>query len=309
MQQKNIRYDHSDGPIFIGGLSFSAKTPLRLMLSSHSNIALSRRTYMWQRFYGRYGDLSQRENFERCLEAMLARKSIQALSPNPERIRREFLLGSPTYGYLFALFHEHFAESVGRRRWGAQIGLIEDYADVIFGDYPTACMIHMVRDPRVRQQKASVKHRQRTGKAGWETAKWLHSAKLAKRNQARYADRYLIVSSEALLADPEPSLRRICDFVGEIYEPSMLTMESAIRFGEENTELTGNTLQQSLSDGMSQRDLAFTQVYARNQILEFGYDLRPVRLSWKEQFLFNIVDRPANLASMFAWRTLQTIRS
>ena len=60
-------YDNhvSAGPIFIGGLSFSGKTTLRLMLSSHPVIVLSRRTYMWQRFYGRYGDLRRPENLER----------------------------------------------------------------------------------------------------------------------------------------------------------------------------------------------------------------------------------------------------
>jgi hypothetical protein len=34
-----------------------------------------------------------------------------------------------------------------------------------------------------------------------------------------------------------------------------------------------------------------------------------VRLSLKDRLLFNVVDRPANLASMLAWRTLHTIRS
>ena len=31
-------------PIFIGGLSYSGKTPLRIMLSAHPNILLTRRT-------------------------------------------------------------------------------------------------------------------------------------------------------------------------------------------------------------------------------------------------------------------------
>lgn len=264
---------------------------------------------MWQRYYGRFGDLSQRENFERCLEAILARKSVQALAPDPERIRREFSSRPPTYGSLFALIHEHFAESVGRKRWGAQIGLIEEYADVIFADYPTARMIHMVQDPRIRQQNASVKHRQRTGKTGWETAKWLHSANLARRNQAQYPDRYLIVSGEVFLADPEPSLRHICDFLGEVYEPSMLTMKSAIRFGDGELEATGDVAQELSSGAIARRDLLFTQSYAGQHIIDFGYDLQPVHLSWKEHILFYVVDRPANLASMFAWRTLQTIRS
>jgi hypothetical protein len=306
-------YDNhvSAGPIFRGGLSFSGKTTLRLMLSSHPVIVLSRRTYMWQRFYGRYGDLRRPENLERCLEAMLARKSIQALSPDPERIRREFWRGPANYGRLFALIHRHFAESIGKRRWGAQIGLIEEYADVIFADYPAARMIHMIRDPRARQGSVSTRSRQRAGKTGWETARWLHSARLARRNEIRYPGRYLVVGHETLLADPEGQLFHICDFLGERFEPAMLTMESAVRFGEpkpapDNAVAVTET---PPTKQIPHRDLAFTQTYAGRHIADFGYDLRPVRLSWKDQLLFNVFDRPANLASMFAWRTLQSIRS
>ncbi|UCG25566.1 MAG: sulfotransferase, partial [Chloroflexota bacterium] len=222
----------SAGPIFIGGLSYSGKTPLRLMLSSHPLIVLSRRTYMWQRYYGRFGDLSRPDNLERCLEAMLARKSIQALSPDPERIRREFWRGPATYSRLFEIIHCQFALSIGKRRWGAQIGLIEEYADVIFDDYPAARMIHMIRDPRARQGSVPV-GRRRAGKTGWETARWLHSARLARRNETRYVGRYLVVSHEALLADREGQLRDMCDFLGERFYPEMVTTESAVRFGDQ----------------------------------------------------------------------------
>ena len=45
------------GPIFVGGLDRSGKTLLRLALSSHPNIAMTRRTYTWTEVYQRYGDL------------------------------------------------------------------------------------------------------------------------------------------------------------------------------------------------------------------------------------------------------------
>jgi hypothetical protein len=292
------------GPVFIGGLSYSGKTPLRLMLSSHPNLALSRRTYMWQRYFGRFGDLADRVNFDRCLAAMLARPSIQALSPDADQIRRDFGQGPATYGHLFAVIHAQFAASVGKGRWGAQIGLIEEYADVIFADYPGARMIHMVCDPRQRWQQAA-NGRRRTGKLGWETARWLHSARLARRNQARYPGRYLVVNREALDDRPEATLRDICDFLGETYRPQMLTMEAAIRFGDEaqvkEPPAAGRTL--------PRRDLAFTQAYAGRQIADFGYQVAPLRLSFKDQLLFQVLDRPANLASLVAWRAVRSLRS
>src|SRR5262245_50478355 len=113
------------GPIFIGGLAHSGKTELGLMLSAHPNIVLTRRTYMWTRFYNRYGDLNRSDNFERCLTAMLRHKYMQVLEPDPERIRQEFWQGPPTYTRLFALFQEHYAERVGKPRWADQLGFIE----------------------------------------------------------------------------------------------------------------------------------------------------------------------------------------
>src|SRR5690554_3292259 len=102
--------DPMQSPIFIGGLDNSGKTHLRLALSAHPDIAMTRRSYMWTRVYQRYGDLRERENFERCLQALMSRKDVRALQPDVDRIRREFWAGEPTYGRLFALIHEHYAE-------------------------------------------------------------------------------------------------------------------------------------------------------------------------------------------------------
>ena len=57
------------GPIFIGGLSQSGKTELRLALGAHPSIELTRHTDMWDRFYGRYGNLGRPRNLDRCLAA------------------------------------------------------------------------------------------------------------------------------------------------------------------------------------------------------------------------------------------------
>jgi hypothetical protein len=307
MNQMSHTPGQDDRPVFIGGLSYSGKTPLRLMLSSHTNLALSRRTYMWQRYYRRFGDLADAGSFDRCLATMLAHPSIRALSPDEARIRRDFGRGPATYGRLFAVIHEQFAAAYGKERWGAQIGQIEEYADVIFADYPAARMIHMMSDPRQRWQRAA-NGRRRTGKTGWETAKWLHSAHLARRNQARYAGRYLVVDDDSLAHEAEATLRTVCDFLGESYEPEMLTMEAAIRFGDDE-ETAGKDRPASGARSLPRRDLAFTQAYAGRQIADFGYPIAPVRLSLKDQLLFNVLDRPANLACLVAWRTVRGFRS
>jgi hypothetical protein len=297
------------GPIFIGGLAHSGKTPLRLMLAAHPDLAMSRRTYMWTRFYNRYGDLSGRDNYERCLAAMLKQKGIRALRPDPDRIRREFWQGSPTYARLFALFHEHYAQQLGKSRWGDQLGFIERFVEPIFAAYPTARMVHMIRDPRDRSEVAMTKSRYRKGKVGWSTARWLYSAALAQENQDRYPDRYQVIRYEILVAEPEKTLRTICAFLGEDYRPRML---DAARFGKaeqsRRASLAGEPAVRSsknMGHRLSERDLAFTQAYTRRHLLDFDYPLQPTMLSQAERLLFYFVDWPANRLGMAAWNTLK----
>ena len=268
-------------PLLIGGLSYSGKTPLRLMLNAHPSLNITRRTYMWTRFYGRYGNLDHAANFERCLTALLAVKGVRELRPDVARIRREFRQGPPTYGHLFALFHRHFAERQGKPRWGDQLGSIEQYAGPIFTAYPKAQMIHMIRDPRQRCLSG------RRGTVGWEAARWRESARLAAHNQERYPERYLVVQYEALLARPEPTLRMICAF---LQEPFQLGVLEAVRV--EEMDRPDHTL--------SPHDRAFIQAYTKAEMRRVQYwpEAEPPR---RRQWPGRLVAWAANLVGAAAY--------
>jgi len=208
-------------PIFIGGLDRTGKTLLRLMLSSHPNIAITRRTYMWSKYYNKFGDLGKVENFNQCLNAILDSRSISFLDPDEEEIRREFSKGEATYARLFAIIQLQYAIRMGKSRWGDQMGMIELYADAIISAYPGAKIIHMIRDPRNRFEEKFVRKKSKPGKVGWETGRWLKSVQLANHNLASYPEKYHILRYETLILDPEGTLRSICDFIEEPYEPGM----------------------------------------------------------------------------------------
>ena len=300
-------------PIFIGGLAHSGKTPLRLMLSSHPNIAMTRRTYFWTRFYNRFGDLADSENFERCLSAIMQHKHVRMLDPDSGEIRRDFWRGPPTYAHLFALFQAQYAVRLGKPRWGDQLGFIERYADPIFSAFPLARMIHMVREPGDRYEVSATRTRHRPGKVGWATAGWLDSVALMRKNLQRYPDRYKVVHHEMLVSQPEETVREVCAFLEEDFVPTMITMEDAIRFGnilEQNTDHRPKSFavptksEKFSTKVMSKRELAFIQNVTKPASLALGYSVTPTQLSLHERLCFYLIDWPINRAGMLAWQTL-----
>jgi hypothetical protein len=302
----------NDGPIYIGGLDRSGKTTMQAFLASHPRIAIPYAgSNLWSFFYARYGDLSREENFENCLAALLSYSHVVALNPDPERIRREFRQGPAAYARLFALLHEHYAEQQGKPRWGDQSGLIETYADYLFAADPAAKMIHMLRDPRDRYAASLARAPKGKGRAGGAAARWLYSVRLAERNCRRYPDSYTVVRFETMIAQPEQTLRQVCAFLGEEYVPDMLTMDGSPLQRDKLARTAGRAPGQSplsidfiggFRQSLSPGDIAFIQQVAGKKMVEYGYALDPVAFSAAENLRFRLVDWPANLARMAAWR-------
>lgn len=300
-----------DSPIFIGGLDRTGKTPLRLILTSHSNIAISRRTYMWSKYYQRYGDLHLKENFENCLQQMLNSKNIQFLEPDEASIRKKFWEGEPTYGRLFAIIQMDFARRWGRGRWGEQMGMLESYADPIFASYPNAKIIHMVRDPRLRYGEKFANNSPKPGKLGWETGRWLNSIELANRNLERYPSNYKILRYESLFVDPQLMIKEICDFIHEPFEPGMLNMEDAIRFGSKPVEINSYLVDygedgfpggKAIQKKISAREVAFIQSNAGKELLEHDYPLENREFSIADWIIYSVFDWPINSIGELAWK-------
>ena len=305
---QNMEQKHMErGPIFIGGTGRSGKTWMRFMLSSHPNICLSRRANLWTDHDGRYGDLARVANLERCLDTLLRSKHIQFLNPDADRIRREFRHGPATYARLFALLHEHYAEQQGKPRWGDQTEMIEALADRILAAYPPAKFIHMLRDPR--DCAAAMMERRGRGKGGIGAvaAAWVHSARLAQRNMQRYPDSYMTVQYETLVRQPEQTLRQVCVFLSEDYEPAMLAMDDIPRF-RQSTAPGQSPLSAAFIGGfrnaLSRRQVAFIQRYAAAEMLAFGYASELLKMNEIERFAFWMADWPANLLRAAAWRRL-----
>lgn len=299
------------GPIFIGGVERSGTSLLYALLGSHPNIAMTRRTNLWPYFYRQYGDLAEPENLDRLLNTWKTYRRVWVLDLNLEAIRKEFYLGETSYTRLFALLWEQFADRMGKPRWGDKSLHTERYADVIFRAFPGARILHIVRDPRDRFASALKRWKVIRGGVGSGTGMWLDSVRTGYRNLRKYPGQYRFVRYESLAAEPEKTMQEICDFIGEVYDPEILTMRGAENFRDEG----GNSSFEQREPGaistssvgryrkyLTTRWIAFIQVIAGGEMQSLDYVLDDIRFSGRERLLFTTVDLPLNAARLTAWR-------
>ncbi|HZD10199.1 MAG TPA: sulfotransferase [Candidatus Binatia bacterium] len=306
------------GPVFVAGLERSGTSLMYALLASHPNIAMTRRTNMWTYFYGQYGDLQTVENFERCLSMMMRYKRLVKLEPDPQRIRREFLQGERTYSRLFALLEEHYAERLGKPRWGDKSLHTERYAEPIFAAYPGARMLHMIRDPRDRYASVLARWKSRRGRVGAGTAMWLSSVALAQENARRYPQQVMVVRYETLAAEPEATLEQICAFIGEAYAPEMLTMKGARKFrddgsnssyGERKPGVISTSSVGRFRQVLSPQQIAYIQSRSAVEMARYDYALEPITLTRAQRLLFTLYDWPLNQALFVAWHLRHALQN
>jgi hypothetical protein len=257
----------SGGPIFLGGLAFTGKTPLRIALTAHPRLVLTRHTALWVRYHGCYGDLADARNLDRCLATMASDPAVAVLAPDRRRIEREFRAGPATYAHLFELVHRHHAERLGKQRWGEQMGRFEHHADRVLTAYAGAQMVHMVRDPRTWLGAAVATRSRRPGRLGREAARWRESADLAVRNPRRYGGRYLVVRYEALRGDPDATLRRVAAFLGEDFHPAMISALAGVHIDDPRHRAVS-------PPGHQRRVSVVIERHAAEQVRALGYQLR-----------------------------------
>jgi hypothetical protein len=310
--------DASSEPILIAGADRSGTSLMFALLASHPNISMVRRTNMWRWFYGRYGDLGDPRNLDRCLDDLLRYPRNQPLAPDVVRIREEFRAGEPTYGRLFSLFHEHAAQRGGKRRWGDKSLHTEHHVDKILGELPGARVIQMVRDPRDRYASVARRYEDTTRGLGSVMGRWLSSSAAIARNQRRYPENVMTIRYETLARAPEATLRGVCAFVGEPYADAMLRMEGApdhagaggnssfTRFepGTISTKSIGR-----FREVLTPREIAFIQAVAAGRMRSFGYE--PVSVPWPsspERLALLTGSLAVDLARLLGWRAMEQTR-
>ena len=140
-------------------------------------------------------------------------------------------------------------------RWGDKSLGAERFADTILAAYPTASMVHVLRDPRDRYASQATHRTPRRSGAGRAAALWHWSERLARHHSRRFPGRYLVVRYEDLVADPNPRLEEIRCFLGldvstGTIDPTPFTLASVARHRRDLNADERRFLELALAPGM-----------------------------------------------------------
>jgi len=217
----------SDRPIFVVGCPRSGTTLLQVMLHSHRRIAIPPETRFLIPLYqqrAEFGDLTDDGN-RRELATFITRRGskFRDLGLDVRQVSREIVEGPPTVGSAAGILFRAYARRFDKERWGDKRPGYFSYIPELLRMFPDAQLIHLVRDGR--DCVASLKRM-----PWWEhdsvvsMCVWAQAVDYCRRAGRRVGpQRYIELQYEQLVADPEPELRRLCEFLEEDFDPSMLT--------------------------------------------------------------------------------------
>lgn len=281
-------------PIFIIGTERSGTNLLRLILNSHSHIAIPHPPHILKNFSQLeplYGDLSQDANFKKLVKDAV---TMVELHPYPweikldsERIFRE--VPERNLMNIFFSIYNQYLESMHKERWGCKSTFMLYHVAAIRQYYPRAKFIYMVRDGRdvaVSARKSifnrySVYYIARL----WKKEQQLGISWLNKLS----VNDILVVKYESLLDDPKNTIEVLCGFLNEPFENAMLNFSTtpeakksaSISKSWENTSrpiMKGNV--DKFRKELTEKEIELFEAIASPELEYFSYPLtRPACIS------------------------------
>jgi Sulfotransferase family len=228
---------------FVVGVGRSGTTLLRLMLDAHPQLAIGPETQF-------VGDLVDQDILGAGAAELIDRIVTARTWEDFGLSRVEFAeraAGHDLAGVLRA-FYSLYAESQSKARWGEKTPGYVRRMEPISRALPEAYFVHLIRDGRdvaLSRRARGMGADKPMHKTAFLWCKRIQDA----RSQARRLDgRYMELRYEDLVADPEPHLRRICEFIELEFDPAML------RHNESAAERLAELGDLEAEDGRQARD-------------------------------------------------------
>lgn len=235
----------SPNPFFIVGAPRSGTTLLQYMLRSHPNLSLpTGESHFFVPLYRnrhQFGDLNQRENIRRVLEAMYAQSAnfldtdLHGLRFDIDRLAEEFHTeGRTTISSILSGLYEKNAQGEGKRRWGEKTPYYVLHMPLILEMFPGAKFIHLIRDGRDVLLSLFGRCDDFGVYNSYYGAKyWEHFVATGQHWGKRLgSERYLEIRYEDLVSQPELTIRRTLAFLDEPFDPAVIHFKKSGEAGK-----------------------------------------------------------------------------
>ncbi|MFF5210843.1 sulfotransferase family protein [Streptosporangium sp. NPDC000396] len=216
----------SDRPIFIVGCPRSGTTMLQLMTHAHTRIAIPPETRFMVTAYQRrlhFGDLNDEARRRDLAEWVVNRRQsrFHDLGLDGEEVIRQIVDGPPTLGSALGIVLRAYAARHDKPRWGDKRPSYFQHIDVLLRLFPDAQFVHLIRDGR--DCVASLKEMPwYSGNVYSAVSAWAEAIDFARHGAPKLPEgSYHELRYEDLTSDPEAHLRRLCEFLGEDFDPAM----------------------------------------------------------------------------------------
>jgi len=213
-------------PIFSVSAPRSGSTLLRLILDAHPRLGVPSPCWMYELNYPylySYGDIADKDNFRALAQDICDNKFVQNMNLGLDADGLMDAATEQSFKGIYEGIHIVYAKSKGKVRWGEKSPRDCFWVDDIIRDFPDAQIVHLTRDGRdmaidICQSEEMLPNNLYAGANIWRenNTAVVNSAKNLNK------DNYYRVRYEDLCTDPEPTLKKVCDFLGEDYDPAML---------------------------------------------------------------------------------------
>lgn len=211
---------------FIVGAPRSGTTLLRLMLDAHPDLAIPPETYFIPRAVKRWQLAAKRRNrsadpVQAFYETVTGHTRWKDFHLDADAFRSRLDHDRPReVGDAVRAFYRLYSDKVGKPRWGDKTPFYVRKMTLIQEVVPEARFVHLIRDGRA--VTLSIKDLWFGPDSIDEAAEFWTSRIGEGREQASRLPHYTEVRYEDIVLDPEPHLRRICDFLELPWNPRLL---------------------------------------------------------------------------------------
>jgi len=291
-------------PIFIVGANRSGTTLLRLLLNAHPRIAIPEELNYVNSFLAntpidqwRTPNLAP-DRFAAFVDECLSSWASLLPELDLEALRDQILEGPADFRHPYATALRTWAAHHGKPRWGEKTPGNLFYADVLHEMFPEARFILVVRDPRAgvaSMHKVDFFPADPVFNA-LSRHKHMTKGRAILERHVPASQRY-VVRYEDLVGTPEQTVRDLCTFLGETYDPSMLAFHrdaeqymkdtAASSFNTQATRPISTARVEAWRHQLSPDAIAIVETVCRDEMTEFAYvpDGRPLTLRSRIELL------------------------